>query len=467
MLPPLIVGCAGFLQAFDANSVSVALPTMAAGFHTQPLALGTVITSYLVGAAAFLPLCGWLAERLGAKRLFCAAIILFGLTSLACGVAPSLPLLILARFVQGCSGAMLLPVGRIIVLAQTPKADMLRAMGLLTTPVMLGPLLGPPFGGLIVTAASWRWLFFINLPVALVGLLLVILFVPEVAPGKPRPLDWLGLILLSAGLAGITYGVGLAAHRGSLSVALELIGAGLAAAIGYAIHARRHVHPIVPGHVFRVRSFSASNIGGFFPRLLVSAVPFLLALLFQVGFGLSAAEAGGLVMASAIGSLPARWLVSAGAARFSFRLMLQVNAVLVALSVTACALLTATTPHWLIMALLCVQGLCRSLQLVSLMALNYADIEATDMPAASTIASLSQQIAMSIGIAIAVPGVEFGRVMSHGAAFGPSTIAPAFLLLAGLSLLSLLWFRRLPADAASHVGRKQAVAAKIQEEEIL
>jgi EmrB/QacA subfamily drug resistance transporter len=454
LLPPLIVGCAGFMQAFDANAVIVALPAMAKGFATPPLALGIVITAYLVGAAAFLPLCGWAAERFGARRLFLAAIALFGLTSITCGVADTLPMLVLARFAQGCAGAMLLPVGRIIVLAHTPSGGMLRTMGLLTTPVMLGPLLGSPIGGLIVTFGSWRWLFFVNVPVALAGLLLVRAYVPDVGPRAARALDGRGMLLLSAALVGLTYGVSLAARPVSVLPGLALIAAGLAASFGYAVHARRHPHPIVAGGLFAIRSFAASNLGGLFPRLLVSAVPFLLALLFQVGFGLSAVQAGGLVVASALGSLPSRWLVSALLRRWSFRTVLAVNAVAVAATVAVCAALTPATPHLLIMALLFVQGLLRSLQLVTLMALGYADIEPVDLPAASTIASLSQQIAMSLGIALAVPAVEMGRAFRGGVGLGPTAIAPAFLLLAALSLVSMFWFLRLPADAGDHFGRR-------------
>ena len=453
LLPPLIVGCAGFMQAFDANAVTVALPAMAKGFASPPLALGIVITAYLVGAAAFLPLCGWAAERLGARRLFLAAIALFGITSIACGVANSLPLLVIARFAQGCAGAMLLPVGRIIVLAHTPKGDMLRAMGLLTTPVMLGPLLGPPIGGLIVTFGSWRWLFFVNVPVALAGLALVRAYVPDIAARDVRPLDGRGAVLLSAALVGLTYGVSLAARPVSVLPGLALIAAGLVGATGYVYHARRHPHPIVAGSLFAIRSFAASNLGGLFPRLLVSAVPFLLALLFQIGFGLSAVQAGGLVVASALGSLPSRWLVSALLRRWSFRTVLTLNAIAVAATVAICAAFTIATPHWIIMGLLFVQGSLRSLQLVTLMALGYADVEPGELPAASTIASLSQQIAMSLGIALAVPAVEIGRMASHVSTLSPAAIAPAFLLLAGLSLASLLWFLRLPASAGDHFGR--------------
>jgi len=464
MLAPLIVGAAGFLQAFDANSVSVALPSMAKMLHSEPLALGSVITAYLVGAAAFLPLCGWLVERFGARRLFCTAIVMFLLTSLACGLSPDVQTLVLARFAQGCAGAMLLPVGRIIVLAQADKQDMLKAMGLMTTPIMLGPLLGPPLGGLIVTMASWRWLFFVNVPVALVGLALVICFIPEYPVGAQRRLDWRGAGLLSAALAGGTCGVGVIAHEGASFYAILIIAVGMAGALGYYWHARRFPHPIVPGHLFAIPTFSVANIGGLFPRLLVSAIPFLLALLFQIDFGLSAAKAGELVMASALGSLPARWLLGGLTAHFSFRQILYANTLLVGLGVSACAALTKTTPDWVIMALLFALGLTRSLQLVGLMALNYADIDNADMPTASTVASVSQQVAMSLGIAIAVPAAELGQAMGRTGSLLPNPMAPAFLMLALLSLVSLFWIGRLHIHAASHLKQRVRTAKVLTEE---
>lgn len=444
-LAPLIVGCAGFLQAFDSNAVSVALPAIARGFGVPPLSLGTVIAAYLVGAAAFLPLCGWLAGRLGARRLFLTAIALFALTSAACGLAPDITTLTAARFAQGCAGAMLLPVGRIIVLAQTPKTDLLRAMGMMTTPIVLGPLLGPPIGGLIVTAASWRWLFLLNIPIAIGGLILVRACIPPLPPGARRPLDVRGILLLAAGLVGLTYGVSLVARPASREEGAMFVAGGLVCAIGYLRHERRHPHPIVPAALFARISFAASNIGGLFPRLLVSAVPFLLAMLFQIGFGLSAAASGGLIVAAALGSLPARWIVSAVLARWPFRRALTVNALLAAISVAACAGFTTATPHWMIMAVLFAQGLLRSLQLLMLMALGYMDVGASEMPEASTIASLSQQVAMSVGIAIVLPAIEAARLYHGDPIVAARSITPVFLSVALLSLGSLAWIRRLPA----------------------
>jgi MFS family permease len=442
MTAALVVGCAGFLQSFDGNAVAVALPAMAHGFGVPALALGEVITAYLVGAAAALPLCGWLAERIGARPLFLAAIALFALTSVACGAANGVAALEGARLVQGCSGALLLPVGRIIVVGQsTSRETMLRAMGVMTTPVILGPLLAPPIGGLIVTVLSWRWLFLLNVPIALVGMALVARYVPRTPRPTPRPFDLLGTALLSSALAMATYGVSLAVVAQGRMPGLALIAAGLVATGGYLLHARRHAAPALPPALFARRTFAASNVGGIFPRMLVSAVPFLLTLQFQVGFGLSAAGAGGLVFASALGSLPARWLIGPLVARWSYRRVLAVNAVLIALSVAACALFTAATPRIVIMTVLALQGLIRSTQLVAMMAMSYSEIAPPETPAASTIASLSQQVAMSIGIAVAVAAVELGG----GGAIG---VQRAFVALGIVSLLSLLWTWGLPGRGA-------------------
>jgi EmrB/QacA subfamily drug resistance transporter len=464
VLPPLIVGCAAFMQAFDGNAVTVALPSMARSFGVPPLSLNLVITAYLVGATGLLPVCGWAAERYGARAMFMLAVALFGLSSIACGFAPGMGSLIAARLVQGGAGALLLPVGRIIVLESAAKEDFVRAMAWLTMPVMLGPVLGPPLGGLIVTLGSWRWLFLVNVPVALIGLALVCRFIPDSGMRRVRPLDWTGLALLSAALVAITYGIGLSSRPGAdMSVVAGLAIGGLICGLVYLRHMRRHPHPLLRLDLFRVPTFAATNGGGLFLRMLTSATPFLLALLFQIGFGLSAVEAGGLMLAAALGSISGRPLLTYGLRRFGFRTLTIANAFAVAASIAACALLTPATQHWLILALLFVQGLLRSLQLVAYMTLSYADVEPADLGTASTLASLSQQVAMSVGIALAVIAVQAIQASRGGAPVDAATIAPAFLVLAAGSLLSLLWIVPLPTDAGARLARRPDIVEPLED----
>ncbi|MBX3564175.1 MAG: MFS transporter [Sphingomonas sp.] len=448
------------MQAFDTNAVTVALPAMARAFRVQPLALDMVISAYLIGAAGFLPLCNWAAERFGARVMFLLAIAMFGASSLMCGLAADLPGLILARVVQGGAGALLLPVGRIIVLSATPRQDFVRAMAVLTTPVMVGPLVGPPLGGAIVTLVSWRWLFLVNLPIALIGLVLVIRFLPAMPADRKKPLDWLGLALLSTALVAISYGLTLP-MRGASPVAIVAIPLiGLASGLFYLRHASRHPRPILDPAVLRIPTVAIATIGGIFQRMLTSAAPFLLALLFQLGLGLSPLAAGSLIFGSALGSVCARWPLGWMLRRWGFRRMLTANALAIAATLSASALFTPATPYALLFALLFVQGLLRSLQITAISTLVYADLAERDIGAASTLSSLVQQLALACGIALSAAAVQALLWWHGGTVLGADAIRPAFVLLAITSLLSLAWILRLPGDAGNVIADRHDVATR-------
>jgi len=463
LIAATVVGCAAFMQAFDTSAVSVALPRMSAAFGVPVLSLNIVVTAYLIGATAILPLCAWAADRFGARAMFLLAVAGFGLSALACGLSTNLPVLLAARVLEGCAGALLLPVGRIIVLRSVDKADFVRAMSALTLPVMLGPVIGPPIGGLIVTLASWRWLFFANVPVAVIGIALVWRFVPEIRSDETHPLDLRGTLLIVPALAGLTFGIA-ATTRGDLPpwlIAAILVG-GAACAFGYVIYARRAATPVLDLSSLQVSSARIANVGGVFPRMLASALPYLLAMLFQVGFGLSAVEAGGLIFAGAIGSILSRPAINPVLRWFGFRHFLIFNTVLVAASIAACALLRHDTPHVVILLLLFVSGLLRSLQLMVLNAIGYVDLNKRDFAAASTIASVSQQVSMSLGIALSVISVQLLQRLAGASTLNAQVIAPAFVVIALVSLLSLRWIVRLPhghgAEMIKPRQRKRAVA---------
>ncbi|SDC82749.1 drug resistance transporter, EmrB/QacA subfamily [Sphingomonas sp. YR710] len=450
MIAATVVGCAAFMQAFDTSAVSIALPKMAASFGVPVLSLNIVVTAYLIGATAILPLCGWAADRFGARAMFLLAVATFGLSAFACGLATSLPVLLAARVLEGCAGALLLPVGRIIVLRSIDKSEFVRAMSMLTLPVMLGPVIGPPIGGLIVTIASWRWLFFANVPIAVIGLLLVWRFVGEIRSDEKHPIDLVGAILIITALAGLTFGIA-AATRADLPPWLigGVIVAGAVCSLLYIVHARRRPNPILDLGSLDVLTSRVSSVGGMFVRMLTSSVPYLLAMLFQVGFGMSAVETGGLIFAGAIGSLLSRGVINPVLTLFGFRRFLILNTVLIALLVAACALLTRGTPHVVILALLFAQGLLRSLQLMGLNAVGYADLPQREFAAASTIASVSQQLSQSLGIAASVIVVQLLQRMIGVATLDATVIAPAFVAIAALSMTSLHWMRQVPADAGA------------------
>jgi len=456
LLLPLIVGSAAFLQAFDGSAVIVALPAMAGEFAVRPLVLDLVITAYISGAAASLPLCSWAAERFGTRLLFMLAIIGFALGSLACGLAGRLDVLIAARFMQGAAGALLLPVGRIIVLRTVPKTEFVRAMAFLTTPLMLGPMLGPPVAGLIVTAAGWRWLFLLNLPLAAIGVLLVRRYVGETIPGNARKLDVLGLILVMGCLLAFNDGISLLSQPDPPGWRITAI---LAAAIlcgcAYVRHARLHPEPVIDLRILAFGTVAATNLGGLFTRMLTSAMPFLLALLFQIGFKLSPVETGSLIFAAAFGSLFGRFFLTRLVRRFGFRHVLLANGLLVACSTAVCGLFSAATPLWLIFLLLFIQGALRALQLIGLGALSYADVEERYLAHASIISSLSQQIAMGFGIAMAALAVRITELVLHQPLLSTRTIAPAFVLLAAASLLALPWIALLHAAAGHQISGRR------------
>jgi EmrB/QacA subfamily drug resistance transporter len=459
MIAAAVVGCAAFMQAFDTSAVSIALPKMAESFGVPVLSLNIVVTAYLIGATAILPLCGWAADRFGARAMFLLAVATFGLSALACGLATSLPVLLAARVMEGCAGALLLPVGRIIVLRSIDKSEFLRAMSLLTLPVMLGPVIGPPIGGLIVTVASWRWLFFVNVPIALIMLALVWRFVSEIRSDEEVPVDLGGAVLIIFALAGLTFGIAATTRADMppwLIAAVIVTGAGCC--LLYFVHARRHQHPILDLRSLSVLTARVSVVGGTFTRMLTSAVPYLLAMLFQVGFGMTAVEAGGLVFASAIGSLVGRTVLNPVLAWFGFRRFLILNTWLIAASVAGCALITAGTPHIVILLLLFVQGLLRSLQLICLNTVGYADMPQRDFAAASTIASVSQQLSQSLGIAAAVIIVQILQRATAVQTLDAHVIAPAFLAIAGLSLLALFWIGRLSHDAGASMIQPRSAA---------
>ena len=444
---PLIIGAAAFMQAFDASSVLVALPRMAGEFEVPVISMNMVVVAYLIAATAFLPVCGWAADRFGARAMFLAAVAGFGLASLGCVLAPSLNWLIAARVVEGCMGALLLPIGRIIVLRGVKREDFAGALAILTLPVMLGPLMGPTVGGLIVDLASWRWLFGVNIIVSVIGLMAVWRWIDDVPPQKAGTFDLRGFLLIGAALVGLTYGLtALARALLPLPLALALLGMGALCSLAYVRHCRRHDAPVLDFASLRLPAVRATNIGGLFQRQVVSAVPFLLILLFQPVFGLDARTSGGLLFAGAMGALLGRWLMQPLVARVGVRRFLLVNSVLFAATIAGCALIGPQTPHLAIMALLFVQGAVRAAQLIGMMTMSYQGVPDKEFGSVSTIASVSQQFALSIGVAIAVGMLSVMERLLGDMSLSREVIAPVFLLMAGLSLVSMVWFWPLPDD---------------------
>lgn len=452
-LIPAIIGAALFMQTLDATIISNALPTMARSLHESPLTLNLAITSYLLSAAIFLPISGWMADRFGARRVFTAAIIAFAATSQFCGMAQNIETIVAARFCQGIAGAMMLPVGRLVLLKCAPKDQLVDALATLTMPALLGPVLGPPVGGFIVTFASWRWIFYLNVPVALLGVALVTLFVPDVREEKAGRLDVKGFLLTGLGLAGVVFGLqNLGRGVLPLNVVAALLIVGSIALGLYVFHARRTREPILDLSVLRIRTFFSSVVGGVFPRLMIGASPFLLALLLQMGFGMSAFAAGMTTFIGAAGALAMKTTAPPIIRRFGFRTVLIGNSFITGAIMMAYALFTPTTPHWLIMLALLIGGFFRSLHFTALNAMAFADVPQEKMSRASALSSMGQQLTQSIGVSLAALLIHGLMQVTHTHTISHHVIAPAFAIVGALTFGGLFFFARLPADAGGDVS---------------
>ena len=450
---PAIIGSALLMQTLNATVISNALPAMARAFQVEPLRVSLAITVYLLSAAIFLPLSGWLADRFGARRVFMSSIVLYALGSIACGLSDSLWHLIAARFIQGAAGATLMPVGRLVLLRTTPKSELVGALSVVTMPALLGPVFGPVLGGAIVTFADWRWIFFMNLPIAISGLILVYRFVPEVRETDAPPVDILGILLTGVGLAALIFGFENLSRDAlsPLAVAALFVG-GLASLFVYGWHARHTPHAAVDLSIFSLPTFSASVLGGAFMRIAMGANPFLLAMLLQVAFGLSAFVAGTMTCISAIGALLMKTTAPPILRRFGFRSVLLVNAVIVALSFMAYSLFTPSWPHWAIAVVLGTGGFFRSLQFTSLNGMAYADIEQEQMSKAATTSSMAQQLVQSIGIGLSATLLHYLMVWRGETHLTAAAVTPAFVIVGVVTLISMFWFLRLPKDAGDEMN---------------
>ncbi|OZI78822.1 MFS transporter [Bordetella genomosp. 2] len=449
---PFIVGCALFMQMLDSTVVATALPAMAQALGSTPVRLNVAITSYLLAVAVFVPVSGWAADRHGARRVFMAAIALFTLSSVACALAQNLTHLVLARVAQGIAGAMMVPVGRIILLRVVPKQDLLKAMSFLSIPALLGPVIGPPLGGFMVTYMSWHWIFLINIPIGILGIALVRRYVPEIREaGTPR-LDWPGFLLSAVCLATLVSAFEALGHSLIPPLAVAALAAvGLLCGALYVLHARRAEHPIIDLTLLREPTFAISVLGGNLCRFAVGAMPFLLAVQLQVGFGLTPFSAGLITFASAAGALLMKFVATPIVQRFGFRRVLTLNAILTGLFIVACAAFTPATPVWLMIAILLAGGFFRSLQFTAVNTLTYADIAPARMSSASSFAAMAQQLGISLGVGVAAVTLNLSMAARGAQHVAIGDVMVAFLVIGGLCVASLLSFRRLAPTAGAQL----------------
>ena len=450
----LIVASAFFIQGLDSAIINTSLPQMAASLQVATLDMSIGITVYMLASAAFVPISGWLADRFGARDVFISSILIFTLASLACGFSHSLLQLSVARAVQGLGGALMTPVGRMVVLRNTEKHQLLHATALITWPALAAPVIGPVLGGFITTYFSWRWNFLINIPIGLMGVWLAFRFIPNAKEATANSLDWRGLMLSSSALSITLFGLESFAHDSvlhSLPVLMTLIGL----TIGYLAvgHFHRTTFPLLNLSSLQVPTYRICNLSaGTFFRISSTTVPFLLPLLFQIGFGLSALAAGSWMLAYFAGNLGMKPITSQILKRFGFRSTLLVNGTITATCIISFALLTPTLPTSLMVAILLLAGLTRSMQFTALNTLAFADITAAQRSSSSTLASMLMQMTSVLGIAL---GSLLLKVTQAIGARTHSTLADfqiAFIVTGTMVLFSTLIYLKLPQDAGAEVS---------------
>lgn len=453
----LIVATALFIENMDSTAIATSLPAIAADLGTEPIALKLALTAYLIALAVFIPVSGWIADRFGARRTFMAAIVVFLLGSIGCAASDSLGQIVAARFGQGMGGALMVPVGRLVLLRSIPKQDLVQALSWLTIPALVAPILGPPIGGFIATYGDWRWIFLINLPMGLLGLALAARYVPDLREAV-KPLDWTGFALSGLGLALALFGFStLGRHLVSTPVAATALVLGLAGMAAYAWHARRHPHPLIDLRLLRLPTFRAGVLGGSLFRIGIGATPFLLPLMLQLGFGLSPLASGLLTFVSAAGAMFMKTIAAAVLRRFGFRRVLWINALLASAMLAGFGLFRAETPHWLIMGVLLVSGCFRSLQFTSLNAISYAEVDSPRMGQASSLAGMMQQFSLALGVAVGGYALQLAGAFSGRGYAEAGNFSWAFLAVGLISALSAWVMFRLPADAGAEMaGRARA-----------
>ncbi len=458
---PLIIASALFMENLDSTIIATALPQIAGALHEDPLHLSLAITAYLLSLAVFIPLSGWIADRYGAKRVFRYAILLFTLGSALCGLSHSVAGLVVARVIQGLGGAMMVPVGRLVLLRKTPKSELVAAMSWLTIPALLGPVLGPPLGGFIVTYASWRWIFFVNLPIGLVGYWLVTRYIDDIPGAATGPLDWRGWLLLGSGLALLVSGfeqLGKQVLDNGAVAAMLLAGAALLAA--YVAYARGRRGTILDLGLLKIPTFRVSVGGGTVYRAGIGAYTLLMPLMLQLGFGFSAAASGATTFVSAVGALVMKATAPRVVRRFGFRPLLIGNALLSAVFLIGCGLFGEATPRGLIMAWLLAYGFFRSLEFTCLNTLGFADVPEARMSQATSVSSTAQQLALSLGVGVGSQLLNSSLALRAGTALAAIDFRYAFLAVALLTASAALGFRRLAADAGNNVSGHARVAAE-------
>jgi len=454
---PLIVAAALFMENMDSTVIATSLPAIARDIGTSPLTLKLAITSYLLSLAVFIPASGWTADRFGARRVFSIAICLFMVGSIGCALSSSITDFVIARIVQGIGGAMMTPVGRLVMLRAIDKSALVNAMTWVSMPALVGPVLGPPLGGFITTYATWHWIFLINIPIGLIGLVMAWRYIDPIRSEERVPFDLKGMVLAGLGVAGLAFGLsvaGLSLLPWPLVTAL-VVGGAIAMTL-YLRHSETVDSPILDFGLLRYPTLRASVYGGFLFRLGIGSLPFLLPLLLQIGFGMSPFHSGLVTFGSAVGAMGMKTLAARLIRTFGFRRVMTVNAIVSSVFLAVCALFTPTTPMLLMLILLIIGGFFRSLQFTAINTIAYAEVDTTQTSRATTLVAVNQQLAVSAGVAVGAFVVELTQMAHQSQTLGVNDFAPAFLAVGFISFSSTYFFYRLPEDAGHEISGQRA-----------
>jgi len=455
---PWLVAVAFFMESLDTTILNTAVPVISKALAVAPLSMKSVLASYTLSLAVFIPISGWMADRFGTRRVFAAAIGVFTLGSFLCGLSSNIHLLVACRILQGFGGAMMVPVGRLTLVRTFPKAELIRAMSFVAIPGLIGPMLGPLAGGFIVGYLQWRAIFFLNIPFGIVGLILVYLHLPDYREQQVKPLDVLGLILFGSGVALLSYVLEIfGEHTLSAGEVLGLLAISFALIGGYGLHALQTAYPLLQLRLFRIRTFAAAVSGSFFTRIGIGGVPFLLPLLYQVGLGLTPIQSGLLIMPQAAAAMSTKFLMPKLLDRVGYRGVLISNTLILGVLLMLFATIGTGTPIWLIVLQAFCYGALTSTQYTSMNTLTYADIAESDASNASSIASTMQQMSISFGVAAAGLTTIFFIPQELRSNSGEMIegLHEAFLVLGVFTVLSTVVFSRLKrGDGANETTQK-------------
>ena len=458
LLIPLVVAFAFLMEQLDSTIVTTAIPDMARSLGVTALQMNVTITAYILSLAAFMPVSGWIADRYGPRRVFASALLIFTVASALCGLAGSLPILVVMRVLQGFGGAMMTPVGRLVLIRAFPRNQLVTAMTYMTIPAVIGPVMGPLLGGYLTTYANWRWVFYVNVPIGLIGILLALRFVEDQRLPAPARFDFVGFLLCGSGLGLLQFGL---ETIGRPFVPLPVVITALVASLlllgSYVPYSKGRTYAALDLSLFAIRSFRVSTLAGGVSRIGVNAVPFMLPLLFQIGFGLSPATSGTLTFVASVGTLAIRPISASLLRWFGFRTLLMVNGVICAAMIASFALVEPTTPHWVIVLMVLVFGVVRSTQFMTSNTLTYADTPAEKLSRSTSLGGVIQQLTISFGISIAA--ALLGVIAGHGRPPDVHDFHVAFLLVALITLASapgFLQLRREDGAAVSGHGKARA-----------